>query len=118
MKGAIAEPWESTRSSPNKTRKRMMGRSHHFFLALRKCQNSKAILSLDMMCSHLKLMFIIGRFLCLRVPLAPIALPVLLEIQIKQVLPREARQDSDGCDHTIEEDKKNDAAHDPAHENA
>jgi len=47
MKGATTLPSLSTIIAPKSTRKKIIGISHHFFLILKKSQNSARIESFD-----------------------------------------------------------------------
>ncbi len=40
MNGAKIEPWANTKSEPIRTRINTMGKSHNFFLTLKKINNS------------------------------------------------------------------------------
>ena len=49
MKGATADPSVKTKREPNNNRTRIIGANHHFFLTLRNSQNSKKIVSFDIL---------------------------------------------------------------------
>jgi len=94
MNGAIAEPDVKKISTLNKSKKMMMGRSHHFFLVFRKAHSSRSTdnLPTGLLLELPLILFPVGYAL---MPL-PIGRGPLVYLLVQQILACQAQHQTEG----------------------